>query len=184
LETQFTIQVSDFKKVITEVKKLSPKSLKIDVPISIQPDRIEFLFVGMSRLLPAITTHFCDVVIPFRVLDAISKTADTKELTFQVEEGKLEYGRVSLTSKDVHIQSLFLNSESSVPMNSTPKILLGMRRKHSEEYLKKNGYLSLIIKEEKRLDDNLKTAVNKLKDYGITYQMLRELVQNQFKKII
>jgi hypothetical protein len=179
MHTQFTFNSSEFKNLISEVRKLSPRSLKMNVPISIQPYRIEFLFVGISRLLPSSTNNFCDVVIPFRILEAIAKTADTQVITLKVEQGKIEYGKMKITSVNIHIQSLFNNRDSQIPINITPMVLLGLRQKHSEAFLKSKGYLSLIRTEEDRLDRNLKAAVKKLKDYGVTYHILREWILKQ-----
>jgi hypothetical protein len=177
METEFTLNTIDLKKTMAEVRKLSRKSASGEVAISVQPDRIEMQFIGITRFLAATTTHFCDVIIPFSMLEGLAKTVDTKAITLQVTDGQLVYGQVNVHSKHIKIQSLFTNPESALPMNMTPKLLLGLRKKQSTEYLEKLGIMPYIEAEESKLEKKLQAAARSLKVYGITYEKLKNLVE-------
>ena len=176
METTFTFNTMDFKKMMTEVRKLSKRSYTLNTTISVQPDRLEFQFVGISRFIKAETSTYCDVVIPFRLLDNTAKTETSKEMTWIVKDGEIQFGKLSVKNNSIRVQSLFVNPPLPLAMNQDSLSILRLRLTHKEAQLTQLKLLESVEGEEKTLEIKLKEAGKCLYPYGVTVQMLRELV--------
>ena len=176
MESTFTFSTSEFKKMISEVRKLSKRSIKVNIQISVEPDRLEFQFIGMSRFITAETSNYCDVVIPFQLLDNIAKAEKTAQMTWVVKDGEIGVGKVVVKNEAIQVQSLFVNPPIQLAMNQDSLSLLRLRHTHTEAKLIELKLLEYVEQEEAKLEVNMKAAAKILKAYGITIQMLRALV--------
>lgn len=181
METQIKINASEFRKAMAEAKRLSKSSVNKDIPISVQPERIEMQFIGLTKFLAAETTNLCDVVVPFLILESLAKTVSSKELVLQISDGLLICGNAKIQNKKIQVQSLFFNPETDLPLNVGPLDLLSMRHKYSIVYLDEKGFTLEIEKAEEELETNLRAAEKILKIYGISYATLEALVSENIK---
>ena len=179
METKFTVDSSEFKKVIMDVKRLSKHSMNMMVKISIQPQSIEFQFIGIQKILKAETETYCNVLVPFEILYGIVKTNSRNELTLVFKDGVVAFSGTTLSKSTIKVQSLFSNKTPDLNINHNILDILRLRNQYDNEKL---GELNLIEKieiEEQKLEQRLEEAQSILKFYGVTKKELENIVEQK-----
>ena len=182
MQTQFTVQTIELKKIILGAKKLSKQAMKSIVKISVLSESLELQFMGITRWIEAETKQFCDVLIPFDILYAVVKTVSQSHLTLKIKDGEVDIGSSRLQRSTIKVQSLFSTKELDLPINPSVIDILLLRTKHSSSRLAELNLLSCIEKEEEILDQKLREAATLLNPYGVKTTEIEELVKGKLKK--
>lgn len=179
MQTTFTVNLADFKKMLTDTKKISKRILKTIVKISVQPHLLEFQFVGIQRTLPAKTETYCDVLVPFDVLFAIAKTSQSSQLTLTFRDGEVQAEDATLLRTSIKVQTLFSNKEMPLPINPSLADILNLRKQYDAEKLIQLNLLSRVELAEQELKHRLHEATILLGDYGVKFSELESLVNSK-----
>ncbi|GIV33056.1 MAG: hypothetical protein KatS3mg031_0591 [Chitinophagales bacterium] len=179
MQTTFTVSLEDFKKMITQANRIIKKIDDTITKISVQPESIEFEFVGIQRTLPAMTETYCDVLVPFKVLLGIAKTATTPRLTLTFKDGQMNTDKINVSHKAIKVQSLFSNKEIPLPVNPSLADILKLRKLYDKEKLIELNLMPRIESAEQELKDRLNKAAALLKDFGVKFSDLESLVNSK-----
>ena len=183
METTFKIKTEEFYPAIKKIAKLIPTFKKVgNVKITVQPMDIVISCPGIEMTIPAETSGYADVIVPFILLYAIHKTEKVTNLTFTFTQGTIKTEKITINNPRILVNSLFTTKEIDLPLNATSLDILRLRITHSPDELGQYNMLDKLLTEEKKLDEDLLQITHVLYKFGITRQDILDLILKKLEE--
>jgi len=176
MESHFTIDTKEFKKMISEANKLIKGAAQTSVKISVLPDTVEFQFQGMQKLLKAESDTYNDVLVPFSVLYGFARTVSDKRIAFAFKDGEVKVGVATVMGPNIKVESLFSRKAADLPMNLTPRVLLRLKMQYPKEELVQLNLFEMVAASERDMEKEVVKAARLLAPYGISKAELLALI--------
>lgn len=181
METSFKINTDLLFPAIKKIVKLVPSLKKAgNIKISVQPLDIVFSCPGIEFILPAETSGYADVMVPFIILYAIQKTEKAKSLTFTFSQGTIKTETITINNPRILVHNLFTKKAVDLPLNSNALDILRLRLTHTNDQLIEYNMLESVEKAEQKFEDELSIVIQTLHKYGISRTDILELI---YKKL-
>ncbi len=178
------------KELLVNLKKFRAakgkraKELKIICEITVTDGKITIVLPGIELYIPCKTTGGgAKIAVKyFYFLDVVKGITD-KEPEFIVTQGTITVGILTF-----HCQTWFFPNDRilrsiQLPINYSDIDLLNLRNgKYTNEELEFNKMTFKIERAEENLKSNIKSAFNKIKEYGVNYSEIEELVLEKLKR--
>ena len=183
MESTFKINTGILFPAIKKIAKLVPSLKKVgNIKITVQPLDIVISCPGIEFTIPAETSGYADIIVPFITLYAISKTEKAPSLSFTFSQGSLKTQTISITSPHILVNSLFTKKEIDLPMNSTALDILRLRKKYSDAELIEYNMLDTVKRAEQKFENDLHQVIDTLYQYGILRSDILELINQKLKE--
>lgn len=171
----------NYLRIALPKRKCDRKHVMIE--IFFQPEEIRLSIIGAQYTIKIPTGIKQKVFIPFVLLERITQIYQNKNFIIHLDEGLISYDGKTIPNKDIMLISPDDNTSLELTMNYTDLDLLVLEYLYQEEYLEKMKLMEKIYKAKERLDNAVYNASEYLERYGVTYEMLMNLVMNKiFRK--
>jgi hypothetical protein len=182
MQSTFTVKTKELKAALNFMERVGGKFAKTTMlKISILPDNIEIGKQGMTRIVKAQTGGLADVMVPGMVLKGYLSTASAVALTFTFGNGYMQCGSSTFSSPAITIETIFNMPENDLPVNATRMSVLRFAATKTEEEVARLG-LSGSIKYAKKVQrEKIQKAVELLKDYEVTFEELKQLIDGKVR---
>lgn len=182
METTFKINTKELFTAIKKTGRLVPALKKAgNIKISVQPTDIVISCQGVEFTIPAETTGYVDIILPFTILYAIQATETASSLTFTVTQGSLKTEKFTINNFKITVQNLFTKKAIDLPINPITLDFLRLRNIHTEAQLREYNMLQQVEKAERQLEKDLSQALKILKPYNILQSDILELLEKKLK---
>lgn len=182
MQSLFIVNTVAFRKQLKAWKKLVPAYRYSGIlHIGVEPFKVRLKAAGLEQTMEATTEGFADLHVPFQMLYKLVLAETYPVFRVVVCPGELKSGTFSAKNENIKVTSFLASDEINLPMNYTQMDLLALRYSHGATELANHGWLSKVNLAEVELEQALNAAHRKLRDYGVTYEELSELVEAYVK---
>ncbi len=177
------------KELLVNLKKFKAakgkraKEIKIICEITVTNGKITIVLPGMELYLPCKTTGGgAKIAVKyFYFLDIVKGITDT-EPEFKVTQGTITVGILTFYCQTWFFPNDRILRSIQLPINYSDKDLLLLRNgRYTDEELEFNKMTFKIEQAEDNLKSNIMSTYNKLKEYGVNYSEIEEMVNNKLK---
>ena len=183
MESSFKINTGLLFPAIKKIAKLvASLTKKGNIKITVQPLDIVISCPGIEFTIPAETTGYADVIVPFNIPFAISKAEKAASITFTFSQGSVKTEAFSVNSPHILVTSLFTKKEIDLPLNSTALDILRLRKKYTDAQLREYNMMDQVIRAEKKFENDLHGVIDTLYQYGILRVDILELINKKLKE--
>jgi hypothetical protein len=171
--------IQTLKFVKKGVSRNSAKAKTTTCEITVIDGKAAFAVPGAVFSLPCTTQGTCKATVPFLHFTEIIKSSKTTETEITITEGYLKTGIVTISAKTTFFKDDSILRTIDLPINYTDGDILRLSEdtRYTVEELEFNKLVSKIGKANDNLKDNLMVSYKSLKQYGVTYDELADLVE-------
>lgn len=183
---EFSCNIIDIQAAVEHIRVALPKRreerVKARVELDIKPDKVILSVVGASYTIDMDTGIFAKVFMPVLLLIRAVEVTKSSRLVMQCEDGKVRFGGTEISSPEIEVVHPENQSKIDLTMNYRSLDILQLRSQHPIDEIKRMGLLEKLLKTEEKMTEDLESASDLLKPYGVTYEELRELLERRIDK--
>jgi hypothetical protein len=153
----------------------------VEVKISVYDEEVRIEVQGITQIVKGETKGMGDIIVPSKVLKAYLQTTTTSVISFTFRNGEFECGSSIYNSSAIQVSRSLVKPENDLPINITPISLLRLAAMRSAEEIKEMGLESRYNGARRRLSMKINEAVDVLKDYNVTFDELKAIIDKKLK---
>jgi hypothetical protein len=169
------------KQVSVAAKSRNKKMMKETCEITVTDGKATFAIPGAIFTLDCITYQTCKASISFFHLYDIVRTTKDKVTEIIIKEGEINVAGIGVSAKTTFFETDRILRTVQLPINYTEADLLRMVKDdlYTWEELNFNKLAAPIYNAEKGLENSIKAAYKRLKQYGVSLVELEELTKHK-----
>jgi len=172
--------IQTLRMVKAAVGKRSSKAISVNAEITITDGKITVAVPGAVFSLDCITHGVCKAIVPFLHFSQIIKDLKSKETEITITEENLRINSVTISVRTTFIEDDGILRTIDLPINYTEADIIRLDKSgYTYEELEFNNLHSKIDLAWENLDENIWKAYELLKQYGIDYSILKQMVHDK-----
>ncbi len=172
--------VQTLKQVNAAIGKTNAKKLATTGELTVIDGKVTFAIPGAIFTLECITQGTCKATFLFVHFSQIITDSKPTETEVIITDGKIKINSVTISAKTTFFETDRILRTIHLPMNYTDADLLRLTTQgYTWEELDFNKLIPSITIAEEKLKTNINQAFRCLKQYGITHEMLVQMVNTK-----
>lgn len=182
----FSTNKKDLIKTLNSLKAILKgpikKYLSVICEITVIDGKVKFAIPGCLFELECETEGTAKAAIPFLYFYEIVKAHSKENIKFEIYESNMKCGNIKFKADTWFFPNDKILRTLDIPMNYKDLDLLKLRHQnYTEEELQFNKITRKIDEAEERLKTNLLNAYLILKDYNVSYEEIKKIVDEKIR---
>ena len=173
------VRTQEFKKSIRLVLAGRAEYMDSDTADFIaRTDDLELCSAGSSNHIPATITRAGAARVPLPVLKNVKRVAvsfKSPQLRIRIEPGRIRVETFGFAHDQIELKSLG-GRIADVPINAPALDLLGLQKLYSADEIAESGLTARMLDAQARVTAAIESAATSLKEFGVSREAIRELV--------